>query len=439
MVTQEEWDKMSDSEKQEFQKKALEEQKKNCIFCKIVSGEIPGKKVFEDDKVIAILDINPSAKGHILVLPKDHYAILPLLPPEIFKHMFRVCQGLSKVIDDTLLVRSTIYIANGAVAGQQSPHFLFHIVPRDDGDKLSNFDIKENHFEGEEFEKYKAIIKQNMPLIMKNHLQRENRLDLLDTSNSQEQKQEQSVSQVESNENPMQKSLSNNPDERREQLALILDNNPQLKEIIKNNPEELEKAMAQDPRIAEIFKGVDIRALSTNLKSMDEDKPRFSGESIEEKAQKFDLDNLPFFDEMDSSASSDVEFEDKVEQNDDVEVETENYGDSSYEEIEDSPLERELSGTENDKEEFQEEQEDIAEENDATSHNPPKVFLGENPLEQREKVFEYFEEKPKAKELLKNDPDYFIELLEHKPEVKLLFEDVDIKLLSKRLREVEQK
>ena len=57
-----------------------EMQKQQCIFCKIIKGDIPGKKVFQDDFVEAILDINPAAKGHTLVMPKEHYPILPVIP-----------------------------------------------------------------------------------------------------------------------------------------------------------------------------------------------------------------------------------------------------------------------------------------------------------------------------------------------------------------------
>jgi galactose-1-phosphate uridylyltransferase len=67
------------SEAEMSQEEMLEQQKANCIFCKIVKGEIPSKKVYEDDMMLAILDINPAVKGHILVLPKEHYPIMPLI------------------------------------------------------------------------------------------------------------------------------------------------------------------------------------------------------------------------------------------------------------------------------------------------------------------------------------------------------------------------
>ena len=55
----------------------MELQKQKCPFCQIVAGKIPSKTIYEDDKVLAILDINPIAKGHVLVMPKEHYPIMP--------------------------------------------------------------------------------------------------------------------------------------------------------------------------------------------------------------------------------------------------------------------------------------------------------------------------------------------------------------------------
>ncbi|MEK6900770.1 MAG: HIT domain-containing protein, partial [Nanoarchaeota archaeon] len=101
----------------------MELQKKQCIFCQIVAEKVPAKKVFEDESIIAILDINPAAKGHILVLPKEHYAIMPQVPEEVIGHLFVVCKTLSNVLLKTLLVSGTnVFIANGLAAGQRAHH-----------------------------------------------------------------------------------------------------------------------------------------------------------------------------------------------------------------------------------------------------------------------------------------------------------------------------
>ena len=125
MVTQEELEKMSPEE-------ILELQKQNCPFCKIVAGQIPSSKVLETKNILAILDINPAAKGHCLVLPKEHVPILPIIPPPVFKELFRTAKTITPVLRKTQHAEgTTLFIANGAVAGQQTSHFLYHLIPRE--------------------------------------------------------------------------------------------------------------------------------------------------------------------------------------------------------------------------------------------------------------------------------------------------------------------
>ena len=132
------------------QRKELEEKLKNmspeelaklqqqqCIFCQIINGKIPSKKVYEDDTILAILDINPAAKGHIILLPKEHYAIMPQVPDEVIGHLFKKTKFLSQALLRSLKCGGTsVLIANGPIAGQRSQHFLVHLIPRKEGDKL---------------------------------------------------------------------------------------------------------------------------------------------------------------------------------------------------------------------------------------------------------------------------------------------------------------
>jgi len=127
---QEKLKNMSPEELKEFQKK-------NCIFCQIISGNVASKKVYEDDKVIGILDINPANPGHLLLMPKEHYAIMPLMPEDELEHMAMVTKALSHALLKTLKVEgTTIFIANGMAAGQKAQHFMIHIIPRKEGDNL---------------------------------------------------------------------------------------------------------------------------------------------------------------------------------------------------------------------------------------------------------------------------------------------------------------
>ncbi len=114
-----------------------EYQKKNCIFCQIISGKVASKKVFEDDKCIGVLDINPANPGHVLLLPKEHYAILPQVPETEIEHMFMVAKAFSNVMLKALGCGGTnIFVANGVAAGQKAQHFMLHVIPRKEGDNI---------------------------------------------------------------------------------------------------------------------------------------------------------------------------------------------------------------------------------------------------------------------------------------------------------------
>ena len=112
-------------------------QKQQCIFCQIISGKIPSKKVYDDHSCLAVLDINPATRGHLLLLPKEHYAIMPQVPPAELAHLFSVAKLLSRVQLRALRLSGTnIFIANGPAAGQRAQHFLLHLLPRKEGDHL---------------------------------------------------------------------------------------------------------------------------------------------------------------------------------------------------------------------------------------------------------------------------------------------------------------
>ena len=111
--------------------------KKQCIFCQIVSGKAPAEKIFEDEHLVAVLDIKPAVAGHILLIPKEHYAVLPQVPDQLVAHFFLATKKLSKAMLQGLHVRgTTFFVANGAVAGQRAPHLLMHLIPREKDDAL---------------------------------------------------------------------------------------------------------------------------------------------------------------------------------------------------------------------------------------------------------------------------------------------------------------
>ena len=103
----------------------------DCLFCKIVSGEIPATIVYEDDHTIAFLDNHPQAEGHTLVVPKLEVASFHDLPPDVLTHLAstvqRVARGITKAIGTP---HYNLDLNNGRPAGQVIFHVHFHIIPK---------------------------------------------------------------------------------------------------------------------------------------------------------------------------------------------------------------------------------------------------------------------------------------------------------------------
>ena len=127
-------------------------QKKQCVFCQIVAGKIQAKKVYEDDKVVAILDINPVNPGHVLLLTKEHYSIMPKFPDEEVAHVFMAAKAISNSMLRSIDAQGTnIIVANGIAAGQRAQHFMAHIIPRKQNDGV-NFVLPQKTMDEKEIE-----------------------------------------------------------------------------------------------------------------------------------------------------------------------------------------------------------------------------------------------------------------------------------------------
>lgn len=103
----------------------------DCIFCKIIAGEIPAAKVFENEHVLAFLDISQATKGHTLVIPKVHKENLFELTPEIARNLFEVVPSIAKALKTEFEpVGLNAVNNNGEQAGQSVFHFHMHLIPR---------------------------------------------------------------------------------------------------------------------------------------------------------------------------------------------------------------------------------------------------------------------------------------------------------------------
>ncbi len=107
----------------------------NCIFCKIVKGEIPASVIFEDDQCMAFMDIFPVSKGHCLLIPKEHYVNMMDVDLDVLAHLSKKLAELTRKVHKVLRPDGILNsVANGKGAGQEVPHLHFHIIPRNVGD-----------------------------------------------------------------------------------------------------------------------------------------------------------------------------------------------------------------------------------------------------------------------------------------------------------------
>lgn len=257
------------------QQKAIDSQKQQCPFCKIVKGEIPSKKVYEDDNILAILDINPAAKGHLLVMPKEHYPIMPLIPPDMFEYLFLKTKQLSAAMKEGLLLfGDTLFIANGYAAGQQSSHFMLHLVPRETNDGFDFFIPKKSVVDKQQVEDAFKLLKHNLPIMLRQ------RATLFPLPQSEQEQAEQSYSPASSasipqSVSPSVSSVSGQPSSvspsmspsglkrptlgyTKESVIKLIETNEQLKELITNYPNQFKEQIEKNPRLKQAFASLNI-------------------------------------------------------------------------------------------------------------------------------------------------------------------------------------
>lgn len=103
----------------------------NCIFCKIIAGEIPSRTIYEDEDFKVILDANPASKGHALILPKEHCANIYEIREELLSKAAKLAKKLSAHMTEALNCDGfNLLQNNGEVAGQTVFHFHMHLIPR---------------------------------------------------------------------------------------------------------------------------------------------------------------------------------------------------------------------------------------------------------------------------------------------------------------------
>ncbi len=131
----------------------------SCIFCKIIKGEIPSNKIYEDKDLFAFLDIGPVNKGHVLVIPKKHSETLLETEDAILQKVILAVKNVSIAVKNGVKADGiNIIQSNSQAAGQLVPHLHFHIIPRFKGDGFKHW--PQGKYQDGEAEKVKnALIK----------------------------------------------------------------------------------------------------------------------------------------------------------------------------------------------------------------------------------------------------------------------------------------
>ncbi len=124
---------------------------KECVFCKIIKGEITANKIYENKKIFVFLDINPISKGHIIIIPKKHFENIYDIKESYLKEIIIIAKKLSQSIKESLGASGVnILHASGKDAQQSVSHFHIHLIPRYTNDGLDTWpksNYKESNFE----------------------------------------------------------------------------------------------------------------------------------------------------------------------------------------------------------------------------------------------------------------------------------------------------
>ncbi len=121
-----------------------------CIFCNIIDGEIPAVKVLDEALVLAFMDINPSSKGHMLVVPKKHAENIFEIPESDLAVVIKAVKRCANAVKEALKAEGiTVLQLNGKASDQIIPHFHVHIIPRweNDGLSVSSWEMKKGDME----------------------------------------------------------------------------------------------------------------------------------------------------------------------------------------------------------------------------------------------------------------------------------------------------
>lgn len=252
----------------------LAAQRAACPFCRIIKGEIPSTKVYEDDGFLAVLDIRPAAPGHVLLVPKDHAPILQLLPEPRLRAVFPLAVRLANAIKEGMIAaRVSVVVVNGLAPGQQSPHALVHLIPREPGDGLDALDLPKLETPQSDTIALAPQIEATVREVLGRLMPGAER-----PAAPARRPAPQPVAPTSALATPAPTAAAAEPEhatefeDPKQALAHVLSMHPDLRKLIIAQPSLVEGYVQQSPRLAKLFQGVDIQALSTALRAQDNER-----------------------------------------------------------------------------------------------------------------------------------------------------------------------
>ena len=133
--------------------------KEDCVFCNIVNGDIPSNTIYENSEFKVIMDISPATKGHVLVLPKEHFKDIYDIDAETAGKLFQLAAVVARALKEVLHCDGLNIIQNnGEIAGQTVFHFHMHLIPRYEGDDVT-VKWKEHSMDAEEMDQLRKDIR----------------------------------------------------------------------------------------------------------------------------------------------------------------------------------------------------------------------------------------------------------------------------------------
>ena len=140
----------------------MKEAKENCVFCKILDGKLPVSSIYEDDKVLVLVDLQPINEGHLLIIPKYHAPYMKDVDIETLQHIIKIAKKMNEALRNSKFRCEgvNLFVADGEAAHQEVFHFHLHVYPRFKGDGFGFKYDKSKHFIKMKRERMEEIAKE---------------------------------------------------------------------------------------------------------------------------------------------------------------------------------------------------------------------------------------------------------------------------------------